>query len=280
MKPINSVKTDINIIPVHFHGKPIVIFTFLFYFLISGFSISHGTTIIVARNDTELFIGADSLMLVRSGGIPDKVINTCKIKQMNNFFIASENITSIVQKGNVVFDVYTIADKVFSKGGLVQDKIAEFDRTVTQNLESVIEYNRIKDKASYIQNYTKGDKIVLGVIIVVVTNEYPVFFERAYKVCNSIGEPTIVKVSRATDRTNRLSPSDINVIFEGEYEAILKSTGKISKTALKDKIIEWISLEAKEKPNKVGLPIDILRITTKGAEWIQRKPECQEIQQY
>jgi len=42
-------------------------------------------------------------------------------------------------------------------------------------------------------------------------------------------------------------------------------------------INEWITWEIINRGDIVGPPIDILRITKSGAEWIQHKKECPEI---
>jgi hypothetical protein len=65
----------------------------------------------------------------------------------------------------------------------------------------------------------------------------------------------------------------------GQNEAI-KRFEKTNPNLLKDGPVKavrtLISIEIADKPNDVGPPIDVLHITKRGAEWIQKKPECTE----
>jgi hypothetical protein len=38
---------------------------------------------------------------------------------------------------------------------------------------------------------------------------------------------------------------------------------------------QLIATDIKAAPQESGLPIDILRVNSEGAEWIQKKPECE-----
>lgn len=52
------------------------------------------------------------------------------------------------------------------------------------------------------------------------------------------------------------------------------------KIGLAEAVRRLVQFAINECPEWCGEPIDILRVTSKGAEWIQRKQECPDIEAY
>jgi hypothetical protein len=71
-------------------------------------------------------------------------------------------------------------------------------------------------------------------------------------------------------------------IFEGQTEAIRKYLQEneyfLYYTDPTTVVRNLVELEVSKDPSFVGPPIDILRLTRGGAEWIQRKSLCTDIQ--
>lgn len=69
--------------------------------------------------------------------------------------------------------------------------------------------------------------------------------------------------------------------FLGETEAIdglAEETPGFWRDGLASGVRQLIQTEIAARDEYVGPPIDLLRINSRGAEWIQRKPECTGIQ--
>jgi hypothetical protein len=233
------------------------------------------TTIIAFRTSNELILAADSLNnRVMSG--PTSLV--CKITQIKNVFVTFSG--RISAEGAINFSMIDIARDVFSRVGAIQEKVALFNTIIKSNLELLVNDDR-KNKEWFNKLYNTKDRVISAVIIAVVTDSYPTFYTYQYVVASSAEQSArIIEMPVISILPIKLGHYD--VVLGGEYNAFIKdlpdpkSPLPKSFNAIKN-VRRWITKEANVVPDKVGLPVDILRITPSRAEWIQHKKECQEI---
>ena len=73
----------------------------------------------------------------------------------------------------------------------------------------------------------------------------------------------------------RTLPEDqVLLVGQPEYRSH-RSSVRIRENATPSEMLEAVIVhQAQGLPNKVGGPVDIIRITASGVEWLQRKPNC------
>ncbi len=264
IKPIITTNTSFRSVS---YTKP----TFTIYILCLFVFIQSvdATTIIPVRTTTgDIFIGADS-----KEDVGNKL--ACKIKQFNELFFAFAGRANFGKKNIAMFDAFLIANEAANTTGSIRTKIQYFDKHIQSALENVIGLMFRTNKPLFNDSF-KGDKSpALCVVIAGVLNNKPVYFIREYKI--NIIKNTNIKIKIV--KVENIDKPAIDII--GTYGAIEKFAGNtaIPKNPDPSNIIErLITLQSEATPSIVGLPVDILRITIRGAKWIQHKPECPEIQ--
>jgi hypothetical protein len=252
-----------------------IVFFFLCLIFIFFVPPAMSTTIIAFRTSNELILAADSLShRVISG--PTSLV--CKITQIKNVFVAFSGRVSA--EGPINFNMIDVARDVFSSTGTIQEKIALFNTKIKSNLELLVNDDR-RNKERFDKLYNTKDRFISGVIIAVVTDSYPTFYSYDYFVASSAEQPASIEMKEC-ESTFPLKLGQSHVVLSGEYDAFIKDfPDEMSSLLQSFNVIEsvrrWMRKEAIFVPDKVGLPVDILRITPSRAEWIQHKKECQEI---
>jgi len=252
-------------------SRLVLIFAMLFCLIF--ISLAYGTTLIAVRTAKEVFLAADSMMI--KGG---EIRSACKIIQVEDMFISFGGKPIFPQ---YQFDAIRSADDIFSRKDTFRNNMETYIALIKWQLTPIIDKMR-KDVKLFNDYFHAPNRFIFVLIVSTIEADSPVFYEITFYVNSSHNEPAIIK-SVIRDSTKRLIGSQREILIEGEQSEILDS---IDKNAL-DKpdfdpiknIIKWIRLEATANPDKVRLPIDILRITKDRAEWIQHKPECKEIEQ-
>lgn len=251
------------------------IFIFLFCVFFAP-SIARASVTIAFRTAKEVVIGTDSLAASNKGDILP--IRMCKIIQARKIFLAFTGRPIIpVFK----FDAFALAKDIFSREDTIRNKIELYDAIISWKLRQIVD--RVKEDRQYTKDWYEDSKgMLLTVIISEVTNNYPVIYVRGYQIINE--QPVIIDANPA-ELTYPLSNIGINDVIVGAAKEINRQRGtdilsldSPNFSPIKA-IRDWIKLEAIANPQKVALPIDILRITPGKAEWIQHKPECPEIDQ-
>lgn len=254
-------------------------FSICFFFLCFNFSAfvspAMSTTIIAFRTNNELILAADSLNnRVISG--PTSLV--CKITQVKNVFVTFSG--RISAEGAIKFNMIDIAREVFSGPGTVQEKLVLFNTIVKSKLELLVNDDR-RNKKWFDKLYNTKDRIILAAIIAVVTKSYPTFYCYQYVVSSSADQPACIREATAIS-ISPIKKGKYDIVLGGEYNAFIKDLPDPMRSLPKSfnaikNVQDWITKEANVVPNKVGLPVDILRITPSHAKWIYHKEECEEI---
>jgi hypothetical protein len=249
-----------------------ILFFFLYFIFIILVSPAMSTTVIAFRTSNEIILAADSLGVWVDTGQNSSV---CKITQINNIFITFAG--RISARGINMID---IARDAFSSPGTINDKMVRFNAKAMNNLALIVNEDR-KNKDLFDRLYNTKDRDILCVIIAVVNDSYPTYFALCYIVASSIDQPALIK-EMDLKSISPLKRGYYESIVGGERDAFIKDLPDYNKPLPKSfniiqNIREWITKEARFVPDKVALPVDILRLSPRHAEWVQHKKECQEI---
>jgi hypothetical protein len=281
MKLINPIFTYINIILIASKSCPSFItditITLPFIVILIFTRPAYGTTIIALRDANQIIVGADSLV--------EHTIkkSDCKIRQIGSYFIAFAGYPFIGTPTPERFNIIDIfRQSIQGNQGTLKDKMLLFAPSIEAKLTTVLELTRNARKELFNTLYMQRDKIVLSVIVAGVEKKIPIFSTIEYQIVSSIDEP--VRLKRTPhDFTYAFPPNNPpdGILYGNhlEIEKSIKEEEIPNNSASITTVLRWINLEIKANPSRVGPPIDILRITPQGAEWIQhKKPECEEIQ--
>jgi len=255
-------------------------------FLSLGLSTASATSVVAVRDDDEIVIGADSkTTLTRTGGDADgpESIAKCKIVQTGNLFFASAGFAGIGPAGpggdvDPEFDLKeTIAEGLLGSGGIA-GKVGNLERVLVADLTRIAEEARRDNASFFLKRFVRHP--VHTFIVGGLDNGELVLMVRTFRLLISPSGSLSFEIGRFA------CPGDCRTsfitIFEGQTEAIrnylqdhelfLHFADPV--TAVRD----LVGLEISKDPSSAGPPIDILRLTKKGAEWVQRKPLCPDIQ--
>jgi hypothetical protein len=249
-------------------------------------SSASATSIVAVKNNDEIVIGADSKTtftpLCDSAGEQGS-IEKCKIVQTGNLFFASAGSAGMGKaafRGNVdpEFNVKEVISKGLGGQGRVTSKIANLEKVLVADLTRIVEEARQENAAFFLERFSTYP--MHTIIVVGSDNGELVLIVRTFRPILSRSGSLSFEIRRF-DCPGDCQESFITV-FGGQTEAIrnylqeneyfLSSTDPV--TAVRD----LVELEISKDPSFVGPPVDILRLTKNGAEWVQRKSLCPDIQ--
>ncbi len=245
------------------------------------------TSIVAVRNDNEIVIGADSKTMLTGGDgsrLEPESIEKCKIVQVGNLFFASAGsagIGSVEFFGNTdpEFNMKEAIAKGLGGKGDIADKVKKLERVLVGNLTQIAEKARQDNAAFMLKRFV--NQPIHTVLIAGSDNNDLVLMVRTFNLIVSPSGYLSFEIGRYSCPGDCREPSI--AIFEGKTEAIrnyLQENGYFLNSmdpaiAVRD----LVGLEISKEPSSVGPPVDILRLTRKGAEWIQRKPLCPDIRE-
>jgi hypothetical protein len=250
-------------------------------------STAFATSIVAVKDSDVIVIGADSKTTLTSAGSgigEAGSILKCKIVQAGNLFFASAGYAGIIQagaSGNVDpdFDLREIITRQLQGDGSIADKMGNLEKVLVANFTRIAEKARKENAAYFLTRFVRHP--VHTIIVGGLDDGELVLMVRTFRLVISASGDLSFVIGRFS------CPGDcqesVTTIFEGRSEAIRNYLEQHKLflyfadpvTAVRD----LVGLEISEDPSFVGPPIDILRLTRKGVEWIQRKPLCPDIQE-
>ncbi len=233
------------------------------------------TTIVAVKTPREIVIGADSKVTDTFGGTVAK--QACKIVQVGNLFFAYEGMTRNRRTG---YDIVKLAAQALAlkPNASLAEKVSILTGFVTSRLFTELPSVKQYDPNTY-REKIEGGQTFLTILIAGFEEGQPLLFVRGFRA---------VPLSRQTIAVS-VVPDDCLADCRGEI--VVRSLGE---TAAIDGLAEetpgfWtngavagvrrlIETEIAARSEYVGPPIDILRIDKTGAEWMQKKPSCPNIE--
>ena len=233
------------------------------------------TTIVVARTASEIVIGADSKVTDAYGNDLNK--RACKIRQRGDLFIAIEGLEIDRQTG---FSVPVILNKALTltPTAPAAEKVSMLMGFLVSGLLSELSHLKTHEPETYFRKI-EGGQLFLRIIVAGFEKGRPLVFVRSFRALQY--NPGQIGVAVIPDDCLADCKGQVATRFLGESDAIdglPEETPDFWKAGLSDGVRRLIETEIAARGEYVGPPIDIVRISPNGAQWIQRKTECAELQ--
>jgi len=235
---------------------------------------AHATTIVVARTNNEIVLGADSKVTDTFGN--DLNRRACKILRVGNLFLAFEGLEIDRKTGFSVPELSTTALN-FRPSGPVSEKISILTGFLVTELMAELSHLKTHEPETYFRKI-EGGQLFLRLIVAGFEKERPLVFVRSFRALQY--NPGQIGVSVIPDDCLEKCEGAVVTRFLGESDAIdglPEETPDFWKAGLSNGVRRLIETEIAARSEYVGPPIDIVRITKSGFQWIERKPECAEI---
>ena len=214
----------------------------------------NATLILAYRDGGEAIIAADSMRTVAT--TPPVRIAACKILNFGDVVFTGAGDTTLPGDG---FSIESITASLHERERVgaktLRERIAKFDQEAITAFERLHEQRRTTRPVTF--TYIVG----------FVREGQPVIYSRRLASANGVAEIGEWEIL-----------PDGEVLVAGQPEVLdhlsgARSPDRPGPVALLEAVIEH---QARRTPNKVGGPVDIIRLTTKGVEWQQRKLGCRE----
>ncbi len=232
----------------------------------------HGqTSIVAALGPHEVVIGADSKRKISEFDPSGRLVEVtstlaCKIQKADGFYFGCSGPCGEV-------DVTSIIVQASRRAGTIQRKVEMAVPLVENALNDML-----RDKSqNALRRYTNKPTI-LQLLFVGIQGETPLIlgvdfhFRRAASGVLSVGAAETQICEKTTDACTHLAIGKTNAISN-----FTRKKGSMDFLARVEPVVgveRLIQMEIDEEGDDVGPPIDILRITRRGAQWIRRKPQC------
>ena len=212
------------------------------------------TLILAYRGGGEVIIAADSVRTVAT--TPPVRIAACKILNFGDVVFTGAGDTTLPGDG---FSIESITASLHERERVgaktLRERIAKFDQEAIAAFERLHEQRRTTRPVTF--TYIVG----------FVREGQPVIYSRRLASANGVAEIGEWEIL-----------PDGEVLVAGQPEVLdhlsgARSPDRPGPVALLEAVIEH---QARRTPSKVGGPVDIIRLTTKGVEWQQRKLGCRE----
>jgi hypothetical protein len=234
---------------------------------------ARATTIVVARTQNEIVIGADSKVTDTFGN--DLNRRECKIRQVGNLLIAIEGLEIDRKTGFSVPEILTSA--LQSKpAASAAEKISILMGYLVSGLLVELPYLKAHEPDTYFRKI-EGGQLFLRIIVAGFENGKPLVFVRSFRALQY--NPGQIGVAVIPDDCLENCQGTVVTRYLGESDAIEglpEETPDFWKAGLSDGVRRLIETEIAARSEYVGPPIDIVRINRSGAQWLQKKPECSE----
>jgi hypothetical protein len=234
-----------------------------------------GTTIVAIRTPSEVIVGADSKMVAIGDNLSDAG-QTCKIIQVDNLFFAHARLF------RDTLGTFSVSETVFQarrKGGTILETANNFEELIVPSLIKILEQIKHEHPVYFHQHYENGSAV--DIIFFGMEKDVPVLYLRYFVASSSANGSISIEVKQLNCPGD--CPTGITYAFLGEQSALnkfLDENPHYSKNGWIPTINKLIEIEAKDKPDFVSLPVDILHLDKNSAEWIQKKSQCLEIKRY
>lgn len=229
----------------------------------------YSTSIVCIFKNNTITIGADSRKTVTNFAGSNFSSLTCKILQVDSFFIAFSGMTAY---DDANFYLVEIAKNTLSGPGFTNEKIITFRDSLVIAFKKTIDFMKIKTPSVF-SDTEKLNNLRCNVLVLGIKDSIPFIYSIQYKVKEM---KSIIGYEIAKEFQGIYSSASGRFIL-GERDHIYKFEETDSTYWKKNDPIDvikfFIGLEI-ENSRPVGPPIDILQIDKSGGHWIQRKRMC------
>jgi hypothetical protein len=245
-------------------------FCVVLFFLLTHNTLA--TSIVILKLKDQIIIGADSRRVQGDRKTPVAQL-ICKIRQGSGFYFVTAGLAGDGSTGFNVADA--ISNARFSTETFAE-KVEKVEGLLSKSLIPILEAHRKDSPQSFTARYGKGAPVVQAAFVALVENQ-PTLMMREFVPSAQAGVPIEIVIFRYACPGN--CKTNEEVVQLGRHEA--------SRNVMTEQPILWridpvsvarqmVEAEIAAVPGEVGGPIDILRLTSKGPEWIQQKAQCKQ----
>lgn len=264
-------------------------FFILFYLIsLSGLVVIQ-TCIIVRKTSEEIYVGADSkrtftTFATEGNDSKETSQSVCKISYVGDTFFAISGFGGLTIEGLIDNSVplpilaqhgqdslRQIVIESLKSGGTLIQKAKNFKENSREPFIEILEIIKQKNPAYYERRFVNTE--ACSVVFFGMEKNITTLAVVSIEAVNSISEPASIRYKLVN---SNLYSVDTNITISlGEHKAItaLKSDENFWKIGVVKAINELIKLQAEATPEKVGLPVDIIKIDKNGRKWIQKNFE-------
>jgi hypothetical protein len=221
-------------------------------FLVSE-DLATATTIVIMRTTTGFVVGADSLARVEEINGTRHAGHICKVGSLGpNQYVAVAGIVEFLPSG---LDTWRIIEKIAATGGLLPAKGAQIESELRGLLDATAPWS--------------AEPVEVQVALFGFEAGRPVVLLSTY-------ESKVDGAGKIVSTTSTQLLSD-EVLLLGEFAAaadFAKSRGRTNKEDPVAGVRELIQAQIQATPDRVGPPINILRIDAAGYTWAEEGHVC------
>ena len=220
-------------------------------FLVSE-DLATATTIVIMRTTTGFVVGADSLARVEEINGTLHAAHICKVGSLGpNQYVAVAGILEFLPSG---LDTWRIIEKIAASGGLLSAKGAQIESELRGLLDATASWT--------------AEPVRIQVALFGFEAGLPVVLLSTY-------ESKVDGAGKIVSTTSTQLPSD-EVLLLGEFTAaadFAKSRGRTKEDPVAG-VRELIQAQIQATPDRVGPPINLLRIDAAGYTWAEEGHVC------
>ena len=222
-------------------------------------SLTFATSIVASRTLDEVVIGADSLGTFDNGkSIVTR--NVCKIHEHAGLVFAIAGLEVNPPTG---FNAPALIAAEAEKGYPISETIRAIESVIKPQLMRELEWQQKERPEMYRRRLIDNKELPLSFVLAGLEDGSPVLYARAFKI-----DGTILRVD---------SPNGEFTLWIGKSAAIERFRAQ-RKRRVYHSPVEFVrvlvQLEIDDAEPTVAGPIDLVRITRGGTEWVQKKSEC------
>lgn len=232
-----------------------------------------GTTLVAARSSDEVVLAADSKFV----HLNDRQVSDvkCKIIPCGSFYIGlagPDGVNDVID-----FRPRLLLQQACREDGDSETKMKRFEKILrpryTQFIAGIGRFNP--------EYYRYGiQSRELFVNLVMVGFEDGMSFIRGINLSPPLdASAEFIADVRTSNQTRRLGLREIDYLTAGVHDDIdelAKTRKSLWRLGLVEAVKFLVTYEMVFKPAVVGPPVDVVRITKDGAQWLHKKPECED----
>lgn len=216
------------------------------------------TTIVASRTDTEIVVGADSKVTWARDGLREV---DCKIYQVGKVFFA---LAGIGGDAGTDFSVAEIVKQVASSRGRLEEIVRTCELMIQSPLYATIEGMKIQHPEFFERHLSQGS--YLDIVFFGFENGLAAMYLQSYW-------------------ADKIESKGFRGRFDFTFLGYWKPLAQFIETrhdywniGITAATRNLIQMAIDDNPDLVGPPISIIRITADGAEWVQKSPQCPELE--
>jgi len=227
----------------------------------------HATTIVVIEYQGQVIIAADSLASTQFPGVTR---SACKIRYINGMAVA---LTGPINNPEVEYDAWLTVRDVLRTTTSPRNAIGRIARLLLEPLRAHVQFEQRESLPRY-QRLVDGDGTVLNIILSAIENDRQILLATGFGETVE-GDPSSI---RPVPRDECVDAGCVSLFGRIQNAtAHLPTMGGLTVDRAAAFAEELVQVEiAADTDGHVGGPIDIIRLTRDGIEWVARKPECAE----